>query len=242
MIDRAYRRQARWRKRHRANEREYRHSPRAPRAAERRPLLEPPPVCGIRRCSAENGSSLRRSIPAGVSTWPCSTRSSTLALKLQMIDHLEQALARGVFVPRPGPESWWDMIRPTWDRRYTKQGPILLLVLICAPIYAVRWCVERVGRLRDAWGKAPGAAVGVAPLVPQSVSSTAPPSAVAGRSSMCGASDAFMGARALPSWHLYKCTSEQEAGERWPSCLARPVYSDARGRGCPGAKRCCPPL
>lgn len=42
------------------------------------------------------------------------------------------------------------------------------------------------------------------------------------------------------SWSDYRCESQSQAGDRWSQCLSRSAYTEAPGRGCPGAERCCP--
>jgi hypothetical protein len=64
-----------------------------------------------------------------------------------------------------------------------------------------------------------------------------PPASLA---SLCGAPAARPQKIAAAVWSSYACRSRQQVGQRWRQCVRRREYSSQAGRGCPGAKRCCP--
>ncbi len=57
----------------------------------------------------------------------------------------------------------------------------------------------------------------------------------------CGSPAAAADAvRSHDDWESWNCQSASMARD-WSQCLPRARYTSQRGRGCPGATRCCPP-
>lgn len=117
----------------------------------------------------------------------------------------------------PGDPFLRELLRPLWDRRYTRvQGGcgLLLLGLCAAPF-------SRCGE------HSRGSHSALSTVTHRPVSA-------------CGQTgyEPTDGRRA--EWSSWSCRSEAEAGGVWSSCLDRAAYTAEVGQGCPGRERCCP--
>lgn len=154
-------------------------------------------------------------------------------------------------MPRPRTNGPWEdffaeLLRPLWDRRYTKQGPVLLLVLVACPCFVVRGCYLKAEALYastfgDGVVDTHNGATEATPTVARASTFTDEQNADA-HASVCGSLQAHPRARELTDWTRYECATRSEAGDRWSACLRRVRYSNTSGAGCGERERCCPPL